>query len=586
MQFPRSTVQSLPETFEFDHAPSSNNSGLNQQLVWNRVLNPVDTRNMQWYLPSPSDDTAAYANTVSHAGAFTGWNPSGPSSSSHPPNQASHREAVMGQELMNSIPSYARASARLEERNFVPTNPLSLESFSIDLNNNQIANGPFIQNSSSDGTPQNAHHSAGFVGNETGQIPSAGGSSDPHATTSGTAEHPVEDRDGTPGSVDRRRLSCKRKAMEEASGPSFAGTSNSEQGESSIWHAVPGRQNTSGSLSVSSHVEHLSGVNAQDEHLNPRLEEVRVAPDSNPALNGDGSVESSLRINPAHQVFARPNLCRLENNIRRSHVRPPHPPSSGLNLSNQFPDSRQAAANATSLQTQSLASNFPGFMRNMHPFSWNGAPNSRAGSSSNSPLTLGQRSLGVREEANVRSVPRSISDPMFMPATEMRHMTQDPINWSSTNGSASIPGNPSMPENASFRAGSSSGSHPLPAPTWVPQQHPPHYPRRLSEVARRTLFSSAGSDPGGSSGNYPPARAAPSSSPEMVLPGAGHQGHQLSHLRSAFLMDRLVGDGALGVPSPLQALASGSEGRSRLVSEVRSVDSDMMYTSSASKPCL
>ncbi|RWR83013.1 putative E3 ubiquitin-protein ligase HIP1 isoform X2 [Cinnamomum micranthum f. kanehirae] len=582
MQFPRSTVQSLPETFEFDHASSSNNSGLNQQLFWNSMLNPIDTRNMQEYLPSPSDNTAAYANTVSHAGVFNGWNPGGPSSSSHPPIQASNREAITEQEWMNSIPSYARASMRLEERNFDPTRPPSLESVSIDLNHNQMANRPFIQNSISNGTPQSAHVSAGFVGNvdgvteaavshhpykpggsETGQIPSAGGSSsDPCATNPGTAEHPVDVSDGRPGcSEDSRRLSCKRKTMEEASERSFGGSPNYQQAESSTWHTASGRQNTSGNLSISSHVEHLSSVNPQVEPSNPRLDEVRVAPDSYPTLTGDGSVESPLRINPAHQVFAQR---RPGNNIRRPHVLPPHPSSSRLIPSNQSPGSRQAAPNAASVQTQSPASHFPGYMRNMHPFSWNGAPNSGAGSSSNSPLTLGERSLGVREEANFRSMPRSISDPLFLPAIELGNVTQDPTNWT-----VSIPGNPSTPENDASQTGSSSGVHPLPIPTWVPQQHPPHYPRRLVEPARRSLFPSAGSEPGGSSSNYPSSRTAPTSSQEMGHPGAGHQGHQLSNLRSAFLMERL-GDGA-GVPLPLRALTSASEGRSRLASEIRNV---------------
>lgn len=602
-------MQSLPETFEFDLVSSSNNSGMDQQLYWNDMINPIATRNMQEYLPSPSDTSITYANTVGHVGGgFTGWNPGGPSSSDHALNQAIHSEAKMEPEWMALSTNHARPSVRLEERRFEPTNVLSLESVNIDLNSNQAANGQFLQNSSSDDAPQNAQLSAGFVGSggsvmdagvslqpykpggsETVQVPSAGGSSNPCATTSGTAEHLVDDSDGRPGcSLDTRRLSCKRKALEGVSGPSLGGSSDYfQRAESSALHTFPSRQNTGSSSSISGPAEHLSGVNPQEELLNPRLDGMRVAPDCHLSLTGDGSVENfrrnfRMRINPAHrQVSTQPNIWSPGNTSRRSHVWSSQPSSSRLLLFNQPLDSRLAAANATSPQIQSPVPNVSGFPHNMHPPPWNGPPNSRAGSSSNSPIILGERTSGLREDANSRTMPRSISEyPMFVPSTETRHLTQDSMNWSSINGSTSISGTTSAPGNAASRIGSSSGSQPLPAPTWVPQQHlPPRIPRRLSEVVRRSLFSAAGSDSGASSSNFPPHTAL-ASSQDMVLPSGA--GHQPLYPRSALLMDR-QGDGALGIPFSLRALASASEGRSRLASEVCFGNSDMVHVAPGSK---
>lgn len=594
-------MQSLPETFEFDLASSSNNSAMDQQLYWNSVINPVATRNVQEYLPSHSDTSIAYASTVGHdGGVFTGWNPAGPSSSDHALNQAIHSEAKMEPGWMPSITSHARPSVRLEERRFEPTNVLSLESVNIDLNSNQVANGQFLQNSISDDAPQNAHLSVGFVGSgghvmdvgaslqpykpggsETVQVPSAGGSSNPGAATSGSAEHLIDDSDGRPGcSLDSRRLSCKRKALEGVSGPSFGGSSNCfQRAESSSLHALPSRQNTAGSSSISGPAEHISGVNPQEELLNPRVDGMRVAPDCHLSLTGDGSVESSrrnfrMRINPTHQhASTQPNIWSPGNTSRRSHVWSSQQSSSRVLLFNQPLDSRLAATNTTSPQVQSVVPNVSGFPRNMHPVPWNGASNSRAGSSSNSPIILGERTPGMREEPNSRTMQRSISEyPMFVPSSETRHLTQDSTNWNLINGSTIIPGSTSAPGNTASRIGSSSGSQPSLAPTWVPQQHlPPRYPRRLAEIVRRSLFSTAGSDPGASSSNFPP-RSALSSSQDLVLPsGAGHQGNQPSYPRSAYWMDR-QGDGVLGIPFSLRALASASEGRSRLASEqLRSV---------------
>lgn len=79
-----------------------------------------------------------------------------------------------------------------------------------------------------------------------------------------------------------------------------------------------------------------------------------------------------------------------------------------------------------------------------------------------------------------------------------------------------------------------------------------------------SLLSSADVASGGQSSSNP-------SSQEMGLPsGEGNQGHPLSRSRGAVSLDRQL-DGALGMPHSLRTLAAASEGRSRLVSEIRGV---------------
>ncbi|XP_058081684.1 probable E3 ubiquitin-protein ligase HIP1 isoform X2 [Magnolia sinica] len=604
MQGQRGTVQSLPETFEFDHASSSSNPAVDQPLYWNNMLNPVDMRNSPDFLYSPGDPNISFTNTVSHEdGSLTSWNLSGPSSSNHAQNQSSHEEAKMDHGWTASVTTHSGSGLRLGERRFEPSNILTLENVNINLNANQDANGPFhLQNSSPDDVPPNATFNAGFVGNggqvmeaglcpnlykpggsETEQIPSAGSSSD--ATPSGTVDYLADDNDGNrPGcSLDSRRLSCKRKTLEGVSGSSSLSGSPScfQRAESSVWHTVPARHNAASSSNISSSVEHFSGV-SQDEQMNPRFDVgMRIPSDYHPALSIAGNAETPqrnfrMRINPAHQQeSATPTLWTPPGSaIRRSHIWSSQQPSSSRVLPiNQPLDSRSAAA-STSSQTQSRAPHVPGFPQNVHPFPWNGAVDARSGSSSNSPVISGERASALREEGNSRSMPRSIPElPMFVPATDIRHLTQDPTSWNLANGNINIPGNVA----SGSRIGSSSGVHPPPAPsTWIPHHNPPtRHHRRLSEVVRRS-FPSSGSGSVGQNSYFPPPRTAPASSHEMVLPsGAGHQVQQ-SYLRSAFLMDR-QGDGVLGVPLSLRTLATVPEGRSRLSEDILILDQSVFY---------
>ncbi|XP_077224785.1 putative E3 ubiquitin-protein ligase HIP1 isoform X2 [Tasmannia lanceolata] len=572
MQGQKSTVQSLPDTFEFDHGSSSNNSSIDPQLYWNNMLNPVDALSLPDYLLSPS----AYVNNDS--GSLNSWTLGESSSGDHTLNQSSHDEAKAEHGWNTSLTTHAIPGLRLDERRFEPTNILSLESVNLNLNSDQVASEPLLfQNSNSDDIPPSRNLNAGFVGNG-GQVMEAGnGSTDPCATASGTVEYFVEDGDGRPGcSLDGRRLSCKRKTIEGISGQSSLGGSSSVG--HSVGHAVPARHNAASSLSISSPTDNFSGVNPREEHFNPRFG-VRIrgiASDCHPGSGIAGNAETSqrnfrMRINPAHQQDSTtPNLWPPGNSIRRSHVCSPLQLSSRSLPFNHSLDLRPSATSTSSPQAQYPVPHIPGFpSHTAHPYPWSGAPNSRPGSSSSSHVIAGERP-SLREEANSRGMPRNMSEhPMLVPPTEMRNLTQDPTNLSLINRNISTPGNIA----SSSRVGSSSVVHPSPGSTRVPHQDPlGQYPRRLSEAVRRSLFLSSGTESETQSGSFPPLHSvASTSSQEMVLPsGDVYDGHMPSYMRSAFRMDR-QGDGVLGVPLSLRSLATAPEGRRRLASEIRNV---------------
>ncbi|KAI3522167.1 hypothetical protein L1887_11648 [Cichorium endivia] len=155
---------------------------------------------------------------------------------------------------------------------------------------------------------------------------------------------------------------------------------------------------------------------------------------------------------------------------------------------------------------------------------------------------------------NSRTIPTNISDhPLFVPP-------QNTINWNLNSAAANpVPTSSSVIPNLPLNRGS------------------PNYPsRRLSEILRRSLLSSmdSGGGGGGQGGNLfprvpPGVGTSESGIPAVVgIPGHHHHRHHLlPHSRSS---DRLV-DGAFGFPYLARNVAGGSEGRGRLVSEIRNV---------------
>lgn len=589
MKGQRSAIGSLPETLGFDHGSTSSDAGIDQQICWNNMRNSAHNM-LPDYLASTSHPGNTYLNMNQGGPNLSGWNVGEPSSSGIQ-NHVSHddRKTECGWSSSSMVPCGGGGPVS-EEQQYEPANTLSLNNVNVNHSSSQISNVPLFVQSSSNAIPQDLDINAGFVGHggddyqvmdcsnayksdvsETTRTPSASSSSNPFGLPSGSGGYLVEENDGRPACpLEGRRLSCKRKALEINTGQSSMSGSSSyfQPVESNVWHAVPGQYNAGSSLSISNPSENILRV-GPSEQVSSRLGLGAGGATSESPLNLNvaGNAESShrnyrVRINPSRQQDSG-NLFSTRSSVRHSNVSSQQQSSRLLPHNNSVDMRSPSVADNTSSQRQSNVMHVPALRRTPHSSRWNGASSSRAGHSSSS----GERAAILNEESDSITMPRNISEhPMFVPANDMRNPAQNSTNWSLTGGNISVAGNVA----STSRAGSSSGVPPLSGPNWVPHRNPPRYPRRLSEFVRRSLLSSAGSESGGQSSSNSPIPPGPSSQ-EMPLPSAaGNQGHHLPHSRSGILLERQL-DGAFGIPYSLRTLAAASEGRSRLVSEIRNV---------------
>jgi hypothetical protein len=286
MQGQRGRIGSLPETLEIDHGSTSSNVPISQQLCWNNMGNQIPD-----YILSPSDMNT-YLNSVNHERQmYSGWSLGEPSSSnSQNEIRCDEQKAELG--WSSSESACPRDGPRLEERSYEPPNTFSVDN----VNTNPL----FLQSSNSDVLTQNLNINTAFVGNggdnsqvmlcpnmhkssgsENQWIPPAGASIH-HALPSRSAGFLVEDNDGRSGcSLEGRRVSCKRKAIEANVGQSsVSGSSSYFQRTDSAWSTVPAPFNLTSSL----------GVSVPPEQVNPRLMlgATEVTSDNIPDLSGAG----------------------------------------------------------------------------------------------------------------------------------------------------------------------------------------------------------------------------------------------------------------------------------------------------------
>lgn len=580
MQGQRSTIESFPDTLDLDHGSSSSGPGIDQHISWNNMLNPGDNR-LPDCLLAQHDTDFTFPNVSHDTRGMSDWHLGESSSNENTGNQITQDEAKMEQ-AWPTLDISARPDPRLEERGYAPTNILSLEGVNLNLSSNQATSGSlFMQNYSS--VPQNMNLNEGYSGingprvaeasdctrlckpggSETEHIFYSGGGSGYSAASSGSVGFLSEESDARPGcSLDGRRLACKRKTLEGVSGQLSLGGSPScfQRAESSGLQPVPGSYNVVSSSSVTSVTEN------PPQQPNARVGvDISLGSSSYPSLNGTGSAESShrnfrMRTNPVHHDSTA-NLLSVGSSSRRSQT---YQSSSRLLSFNHSSESRPTTA-STSTPSPSHPMHTPVLPRTVHPAPRYSASSSRIGNPTSSVAIPGERATS-REEPNLRSIPRNLSEhPMFVSA-ETRNLLQDP-SWNLASG------NPRVPRNvaSTSRVGSSSGVHPSAAPTWLPLHNPQaQHSRRLSEVVRRSLFSSPGVEAGGQSRNMHPLHSAlPAPSQEAVHPsGPGSLGHHQPYHRSALRLDR-QGEGVLGVPLSFRGLSAAREGRSRLVSEIR-----------------
>lgn len=321
-----------------------------------------------------------------------------------------------------------------------------------------------------------------------------------------------------PFELDDHRVSRKRKAVELSIGQSSSGVGSSNmfprpEGVSSPWHTI--------------------SENPPSDPIIPRL---GLSVGENPLVENTHR-NVSLRINPPRQqVDPLP-----ANNNRDSDVLGPYP---SLRL-NPPADNSSTHQGQPVLRVPALRRNFQSTSR------WNRSSGARASRSPN---------LIIRNEHE------SLSDhTLFAPPSNTRTAVQTELNWSSDGGGGGVINNGGNGSAATSRAGPSSG----PSPNY--------HPRRLSAFLRRSLLSATDSDAnGGQNGNIfpriPPAltSSSSSSSQDAGTPPVAHHHHHQPHLRSSLLIGRQLED-AFGFPYGSRTMTPGSEGRGRLVSEIRNV---------------
>ncbi|KAF8030559.1 hypothetical protein BT93_E2864 [Corymbia citriodora subsp. variegata] len=193
---------------------------------------------------------------------------------------------------------------------------------------------------------------------------------------------------------------------------------------------------------------------------------------------------------------------------------------------------------------------------------WSRGSITRPGTSSSSAFSRNRDD--ELQEASLGRYSRNIGrHPMYMPASELRTLAQGPVSRDIPGGSSAIPRSTTY----STQAGSSTSVPQSSQPNSVPHRsRHSHNPRRLSEYVRRSLLASTGSemDPSGHSSDI---SGHPAFSHDVLSSGSRNQGHRRSLSRPAPWMER-HGD---ALPYSMRTLAAASEGRRRLVSEIRSV---------------
>ncbi|KAA8536208.1 hypothetical protein F0562_028686 [Nyssa sinensis] len=593
MQGQRRIADLFPETLDLNQGSVSNNAGMNQSTAWNNMPNPVESR-LSNYMLSSGEGNYTCTNDVSHnIRSFSGRDLGESSSSANLQNQFIGDGLKLEYGRTSSFIACTGVDTKLEERRFEPSNIFIHESISSGLSGNEATGRPLIMQSSSTARiPLNVNLNAGYVGHsddrqamgaggcpnlykldgsETEWISSASASNN-IGTSSGNSGYLVENDGGSGSSLSNWGLSCKRKAFEGTSGQSYPGASSSffPQAENAVRHTVPARYNSSSSLRISSPPVSSPSVSPTEElSLRTGVGIRGVAPDV-VHLNATGIAESSsvnfgVGVNPGYQESIQFNLPLTGNATRQSNVCSPHLSSRTLSNTDSL-DLRATASSTTNSSNppnQSHSMHNPGLSGNMLPFPWIGSLNSRGGNSSSPFILSGERGAPPRDDANIRSTQRSNAEhPMFIPATEMRNLSQDPTNWSLATGNSSTSGGvPSC-----SRIGPSSSRCPFPA-AWIPHHNPQtQNQQRLSEFAPWTLFPSVDSESGGQRGHFPPLPSVPSSSDGTVMSsGANSQGHHLPYRRSTLL--EVPGDDING----WRVLAADIEGRHRLVSEIRQV---------------
>ncbi|KAL7619058.1 hypothetical protein Lser_V15G00831 [Lactuca serriola] len=366
--------------------------------------------------------------------------------------------------------------------------------------------------------------------------------------TSSSSSSPLCDPFGSSSDhieLDERRLSRKRKAVELGQSSSGNGIGSSDmfqraESGSITWHgseATPTSESIIPRLGLS-----VGGGNENSRVENTRRNVLRIT----------SSRQQDLL--PSNSDNREPDVSGLYPSLRLNPVDFLTPP---------------VAVTSDDLSSQSgqPALRIPALRRNIQSTSrWSRNPSSRSNRSSSNLVISGDR-----------NEPDSISDhPLFAQPSDARTAVQTELNWSANGGGGAV-NNVGIGVSDSSRASPNSGPIPTSAaPNSVPPRGSPHYhPRRLSAFLRRSLLSASDSEAGGGPNSNLFPRLPPAiTTSELGIPippvVSGPGQHHQPHSRSSVLLSRQL-DGAFGIPYLSRTMTGGSEGRGRLVSEIRNV---------------
>lgn len=590
MQEERSILEPFPENIDLNQGSGSNNATMDRSTAWN-MLNPPESRLFNYVLSS-GQGNPSYVNPASHSGrTFSGWDPGESSSSANVQSQLNAHDLKMGQGWSPSINTCGAADGRSADWQFEQPNFLLHESSANGYRGNCFHRPPSTRNSVSTRTSLNAAVSGSYHsssddswqsrgsgisqnfyrsdGSEIDQFPTFDAASDDVGTSSSSSGYLVQHDDGSGTSSSTWGLSSKRKALEKNPGQSCSNGNLSMdlQNETIGRHTIPAHYNASSSLTISAPSMNLHSANNPGQ-LNPRtVSGMRgmtcdgFPPSRVPEVAENPQRNFSFGVNLGHQESVPFDLSDAGTDVRHSSVHSTNH-QSRLIPATELPEVRSQFSrpvNLNSAPSQSPSMQAHGLASSMLPFPWNGSLNSRGGASSSPILFSRERGAAVMDEATFRSsLSNNPEHSSFVAAPESRHMVQEPTGWSFS------PGNTGSSRNvpSSSRITPSSGTRPLPT-VWTPHlNQTTHNQQRLSEFPPWTPFPSIEPDPGGQRGHFSFLPLASSSSDEAVM-SSGYSSGEHNQPYSRSLMNVSSND-----INGWRALATGIEGRHRIVSEV------------------
>lgn len=556
MQGHKKSLSSFSENLSFDHSSSSSDSGKEPQISWNGMQNHVP----DCIISSSGETSVRFMHQARHR-ALNLYQSTGEASSSAGQSQGDHLDRK--REHSWSIHPQAH---RYESSNNLPFDNAYLSS-----NGNQIGTSSLLPlHSASEAFPQDLNMRSNLESQEDNddcQVTehpenclssiSLHGRTTPEGTSSRSFGAPsyLDDGEDRPScSIDGRRLSCKRKTLEAGS--------SSEPGSSGFYHHTERIQCDSPqypqinitNISTSSLANDLGDTNGPGQ-ANPRL---MLGVDGSHSVNpvslvSRGTVENSrrsfrLRVNGSNQQNITPeNPLVLDDDGHNAHA----PSLSSRNAARLYLHQRLFGSNPA--HGQSGLSHVPYARRNSQS-RWTEASSSRASTSSSaSDIFYETEATTVYEDPVTSEIPSStVNHPMLIPCIEMgSSSSQQSVDGNL--GSGSNGGNSNA---RNVRSTSRSGSN----------RASPLYHRRLSELVRRSLLSSASTESGDQNSNSAlrPGSAAPlQETPLSSASGSRH--HHVPSSRSAILERNL--DSVFGLPHSLRSLAASGEGRSSMMSE-------------------